>query len=294
MNNFNWAADDAHDHVAQTNQKQEPPPARATPSAAANPVTAAHPHRGRRQQGELLELGQFGQRVGSGPIRCCAPRDTHRRRLRERHLLLDPAGRVSQRWATADQPQPQRRPSPRHLLVNTAWNGADKVTKGLDPSAAVWAAVEAAHRKRHRVEARTALPRAPTASHPCNFAIDGRAAPTRSARSKPARHSTLDLQWYQQLASLRLELENENAEGLARLRHHDQHRGGRRPHRADGTGTYQVQVIGGAPTAYLLSGKLTAQGAPAGLPRPNDSFEHATPVQLVAPRQVAAAFRSTG
>ena len=31
----------------------------------------------------------------------------------------------------------------RDLLVNTAWNGADKVTKGLDAYAAVWAAMEA-------------------------------------------------------------------------------------------------------------------------------------------------------
>jgi hypothetical protein len=50
-----------------------------------------------------------------------------------------------------------------------------------------------------------------------------------------------------------------------------------------GTGTYQVKVIGDAPTAYLLSGKLTPGVLLPDYLEPNDSFEHATSVQFVAP-----------
>ena len=59
-----------------------------------------------------------------------------------------------------------------------------------------------------------------------------------------------------------------------------------------GTGTYQVKVIGDAPTAYLLSGKLTSGVLLPDYLEPNDSFEHATSVQFVAPS--SSAFRSTG
>jgi hypothetical protein len=174
----------------------------------------------------------------------------------------------------------------RDLLVNTAWNGADKVTKGLDAYAAVWAAMEARFTESGTESKPEQLfPHADGTFTPVfNNAIN-RKGDTDTFRLEVKTFSTLtlDLQWYQQLASLRLELENENAEGLAPIITATNTAESAHLTAQIGTGTYQVKVIGDAPTAYLLSGKLTAGVLLPDYLEPNDSFEHATRVEFVAP-----------
>jgi len=177
----------------------------------------------------------------------------------------------------------------RDLLVNTGWNGTDKVTKGLDAYAAVWAAMEARFSETAtEAKLEQLFPDADGAFTALfNNAIN-RKGDTDTFRLEVKTFSTLtlDLQWYQQLASLRLELESVNVEGLAPIITATKSAESANLTAQVGTGTYRVKVIGTAPTAYLLSGRLTAGVLPPDYLdylEPNDSFERATRLQFVAP-----------
>lgn len=174
----------------------------------------------------------------------------------------------------------------RDLLVNTAWDGVDKVTKGLDAYAAVWAAMSARFAE-SGTEAGTEqlFPRADGSFAPIfNNAIN-RTGDVDTFRLQVKTFSTLalDLQWYRQLAALRLELEPENPKALEPTVSTTRTGESVRLTAQVGTGSYLVRVVGGAPTAYLLTGRLTPGVLLPDYLEPNDSFERATRLQFVAP-----------
>ena len=174
----------------------------------------------------------------------------------------------------------------RDLLVSTAWNGAGKVTKGLDAYAAVWAAMQAGFTESGTESNPEQLfPHADGTFTPVfNDAINKKGdTDTFRLEVKTFSILKLDLQWYQRLASLRLELEKENPKGLAPIITVTTTAESANLTAQLGTGTYRIKVIGSAPTAYLLSGRITPQVLVADYLEPNDSFEKAARLQFVAP-----------
>lgn len=174
----------------------------------------------------------------------------------------------------------------RDILVNTAWGGTEKVTKGVDAYAAVWSAMEARFTETaSESKPEQLFPHADgTFTAVFNDAINRKGdTDTFRLEVKSFSNLTVDLQWYQQLASLRLELESENEEGLAPIITETKTAESAKLTAQVSTGTYRVKVIGDAPTAYLLSGTLTAGTLLPDYLEANDSFERATRLQFVAP-----------
>jgi hypothetical protein len=174
----------------------------------------------------------------------------------------------------------------RDLLVSTGWQGTGGVSTGLDAHAAVWAAMEGRMAEVGAEIGPTLLvPRpdgtfAPPFAHVINrpgdtdeFLID---VPAYS-------HLTIDLQWYERLSNLTLELRNVD-DDAPEVRAAVTRSPGRLEMSATvGSGRYRITVRGSRPTAYLLSGTLRRGTLTSDLFEPNDTFERATRLQVVKP-----------
>jgi len=174
----------------------------------------------------------------------------------------------------------------RELLVSTGWAGVDRVTVGLDAYAAVWAAMEARFAESAtEANTETLFPRGDGTFTPIfNTAINRRGdTDTFRLEVKSFSTLTLDLQWYQPLASLRLELEPERADALSPAVVASKTAESAAITAQLGTGIYFVKVIGNAPTAYLLSGRLTPGTLLPDYLEANDSFDRSTRLQFTAP-----------
>jgi hypothetical protein len=171
----------------------------------------------------------------------------------------------------------------RDILMNTAWNGTGRVSRGLNAYAAVWEAM------RLRM-AETTSEASPERFYP---AADGSFKPVFHKGFnlvgdidkflldvKAYSQVSVQLQWYERLTKMTLTLENTTGEmhppatvtllasGQATLA-------------ADvGSGTYELTLRGTGPSAYLLSGRVTPGILPLDQFEPNDSFETATPLRV--------------
>jgi Subtilase family len=107
----------------------------------------------------------------------------------------------------------------RDLIVSTGWDGVDKVTKGVDAYAAVWAAMAGRFKETNPTETRKErlFPNAAGVFEPIFGDAINRRGDTDEFELEVKTYSTLvvDLQWYAPLASLSIELVNEDSDGLA-------------------------------------------------------------------------------
>lgn len=194
----------------------------------------------------------------------------------------------------------------RRHLVDTAWPGTGRVTRGLDAFAAVFAAI-------HGTLPDNSEPNdQPGTAGQLIPGPGGTLVPsiglftTRSTSSdrdywrfqvNELSEVSVSVDWYERLSSLFIAVEGDDPEARGPA---DMQRTGNAQSGAmvlNGLlppGTYRVRVSGTATTAYRLDVKIAAAELPGDIFEPNDSFEAAAPMAFRASKWVPLALRPFG
>lgn len=173
----------------------------------------------------------------------------------------------------------------RDMLVNTGWDGAGPGGKGLDAYAAVWRAMSARFAEDGFENSDEQLwPGADGRFRPIFNEAINRSGDSDSFLLDVAAFSTIqvDVEWYERLANVTMWIENTDAgidnpdptvtstgAGSARLT------------ASVGSGRYRIILSGSGPTAYLLTGQITAGRLDPDRFEANGSFDTATRMRFV-------------
>ncbi len=173
----------------------------------------------------------------------------------------------------------------RNALVDTGWQGAGEVSKGIDAYAAVWWAMQSRMAESGTEAGETLLsPRADGTFEPYPTTAINRPGDVDTYLLDVATYSRaiFDVQWYRRLGGLTVTLENVDRDA-PEPRHTTAVGAGSTVITAElGTGRYRLTIRGSRPTAYVLTGSRRAVTLGPDRFERNDSFDTAQRLRVAA------------